>query len=893
MNLRITLTKHKKEKSMLSRDLFEAAPVNQGQETLRQLQRIVQSGQNADLKIGMEMMPIQNWQATYLLGIYRGIKEKNGVDKALELFGNYDFVDHALSRQETKLSNMSRVSSVPGQRSVESVGETDKKVDPKPHEYTAKDLRKLQRAIQSRMADTPQPTGPKTPEELEALKRMKADQIAFARSRGFKEGSVDEDVKFPYPPRSEKLGRANFELLIRAYNEPTGPRLTLHFGDRIVDMDREDVEALADYYDNELKNADSRMNFIRIVMSDADNLTDLLRKLGRRPNGNQRGLFQETKKKDNEELGAQTKDVALQRAISRAKADFPTAGSGIEALAKDFMRSQEQDQKSFDQLRAAERKQQELLDKITNLDQRQDQEIDDLENANSSLAQRIQQLQSVNSELEKKLAGMTGRKAKPAKALDTVAFEPDGTVAVGMPTAKNAEEPKAADKPKTKQLATRRSRTQKGIPRVRAAQAPAQLTTQYPDILEPIIGRKRPPLSGQADADNGEITDVVPRDPMSSMAQRLSGTQQPTTAKVSKYAPPDRIKKGAANDVTMEPAAQVAETKKKSEADYGADYQDMVKRVGQLAKEGPRKTVWDPVKRVYKTVPVNPPKEKGVAEGYSNDMSTEDMIAYLRQHHDKNLHSDYLKHLTNTNSKFVLKNIPLNSIKTELAGLDRAKVEQYKKMDFSKAPPIVVGSDGNILDGYHRANVAKALNIPTIKAYVGIKGQQGVAEGEHKKLPWRVQGAGGGYSHRYYVVRGYGKTGKGWDEMWKGKHGTGDFVSKERAEQKAAELNQVAHYADKIQKKPDLAEDRLTEGIPASDLVFYVKNPDGTKTYARVKDEQHYGELMRKYQGSDIKVFDINRPDVEQWLRARRVSASSFWPGAEITIGNTREEDES
>ena len=52
------------------------------------------------------------------------------------------------------------------------------------------------------------------------------------------------------------------------------------------------------------------------------------------------------------------------------------------------------------------------------------------------------------------------------------------------------------------------------------------------------------------------------------------------------------------------------------EADYGADYQDKVKRLGQMAKQGERKTVWDPVKRVYKTVPVNPPKEQGVAEGW-------------------------------------------------------------------------------------------------------------------------------------------------------------------------------------------------------------------------------------------------------------------------------------
>ena len=111
-------------------------------------------------------------------------------------------------------------------------------------------------------------------------------------------------------------------------------------------------------------------------------------------------------------------------------------------------------------------------------------------------------------------------------------------------------------------------------------------------------------------------------------------------------------------------------------------------------------------------------------EGSSNDMSTKDMIAYISQHHNENLHPDFLNHVTSINNKFVLKNIPLSSIKTELSGLDREKVEQYKQMDFSKAPPIVIGSDGNIVDGYHRATVAKALGLSTIKAYVGVKNMQ-------------------------------------------------------------------------------------------------------------------------------------------------------------------------
>jgi hypothetical protein len=64
-------------------------------------------------------------------------------------------------------------------------------------------------------------------------------------------------------------------------------------------------------------------------------------------------------------------------------------------------------------------------------------------------------------------------------------------------------------------------------------------------------------------------------------------------------------------DVTDD-SEEIDETK---EVDYDSKYQDMVKRVGQLAKEGPRKTVYDPVKKVYKTVPVNKPKQEGVAEG--------------------------------------------------------------------------------------------------------------------------------------------------------------------------------------------------------------------------------------------------------------------------------------
>ena len=51
-------------------------------------------------------------------------------------------------------------------------------------------------------------------------------------------------------------------------------------------------------------------------------------------------------------------------------------------------------------------------------------------------------------------------------------------------------------------------------------------------------------------------------------------------------------------------AAGVAEGKpKEKEADYGADYQDMVGRVKKLAGLGPLKTQYDPAKRVYRNMP--------------------------------------------------------------------------------------------------------------------------------------------------------------------------------------------------------------------------------------------------------------------------------------------------
>jgi hypothetical protein len=78
---------------------------------------------------------------------------------------------------------------------------------------------------------------------------------------------------------------------------------------------------------------------------------------------------------------------------------------------------------------------------------------------------------------------------------------------------------------------------------------------------------------------------------------------------LQKAADPDRfgrymISVEKAQELLRNMQEDVTEAKpREREADYGADYQDMVARLKQLAGQGPRKTVWDAEKRVYKTVP--------------------------------------------------------------------------------------------------------------------------------------------------------------------------------------------------------------------------------------------------------------------------------------------------
>lgn len=75
------------------------------------------------------------------------------------------------------------------------------------------------------------------------------------------------------------------------------------------------------------------------------------------------------------------------------------------------------------------------------------------------------------------------------------------------------------------------------------------------------------------------------------------------------------------------------------------EWDAMVRRVGQRAKQGPLKTVWDPVKRVYKNVPVKDDNKKDVDEAqlgtmrkyFAGDKNAHDelKITQMRQYFDE------------------------------------------------------------------------------------------------------------------------------------------------------------------------------------------------------------------------------------------------------------------
>ena len=84
-----------------------------------------------------------------------------------------------------------------------------------------------------------------------------------------------------------------------------------------------------------------------------------------------------------------------------------------------------------------------------------------------------------------------------------------------------------------------------------------------------------------------------------------------------------RAKAGTQKNETINKLAEQFAAFMEAQDEYGPKYQAMVRRVGDRARQGAMKTVWDPVKRVYKNVPVK--QEKPVKE-YENAQDQDSQV---------------------------------------------------------------------------------------------------------------------------------------------------------------------------------------------------------------------------------------------------------------------------
>lgn len=301
-----------------------------------------------------------------------------------------------------------------------------------------------------------------------------------------------------------------------------------------------------------------------------------------------------------EELTRNTKSTALNRALKQAYAQYPTAKNDIEAFASWAMDRQNNAN--------------DLIDRQADLNRRQDAVIKSIDQDNTDQEQQIKKLDQENNELAAELDKVEKRiiksksAATPAKpqsgaiAKPPTKAVPPGAVAISSPFATTSDTAsKSQEKPTGQALAV--SNNTDSLPGTQAFSA-----------MVPQLGSKQKELPLDMPAVSYQPTDNV-LEPSQSRTQDpkyAAARQQATDVEPKYYA--DIARRYASDPEALKKAMAIPEGNKDDQKIGGRydpdDFDAMVLRLKKLAGAGPRKTVWDPVSRVYKTVPVTAPSDK-------------------------------------------------------------------------------------------------------------------------------------------------------------------------------------------------------------------------------------------------------------------------------------------
>lgn len=284
---------------------------------------------------------------------------------------------------------------------------------------------------------------------------------------------IDQSSQIPVAPhvpgeKNRQVGNANLSALLSALNNPENPSVSIQFLDdtRAV-LSPAQIDLIIYYYNKVLTTKTQKANFLYRTFVSRNKLFTLLDQLEEKKALAQAGqksfsfapdpinpdevkpqqldLFKEEKK------SSKYKDVAVQRAMRQAQAEYPTAASDAEAFAKSMMVQQDKDQKNINRLKSAASRAQDLITKNDELDQTQarsidaiQSEIDKVEKDNDSLSQMVQQMSKANSELQQTLARMRGK----APATPATVSEPEPQLGVSVATDKaEPAEPEAPSSP--------------------------------------------------------------------------------------------------------------------------------------------------------------------------------------------------------------------------------------------------------------------------------------------------------------------------------------------------------------------------------------------------------------------------------------------------------------
>lgn len=281
----------------------------------------------------------------------------------------------------------------------------------------------------------------------------------------FVKGEPDQGPTFeqlaPGGPGSSPraLGIANFQRIAKA-NAGFQPTVYFEFirPEENFKLDQRGIDLISDYYDG-LENDQAKNYFIYRVLPSGDETLKVLKQLGwtpptpvqpelpGMPNPIQGELPLNEKKKSQDSDDIKARDIKVARELQKLRAQYPTAGSDVEAVARAEIDSTERSQRQLAAIRGANEKQDALLKQLVALDQEQGREIDTLDQENNTLEKELAKIQSTNDRLQQAMGQMTGSKksTRPAPAAKkTIDLIPGAPADVRMPAkAEPQAEPEA------------------------------------------------------------------------------------------------------------------------------------------------------------------------------------------------------------------------------------------------------------------------------------------------------------------------------------------------------------------------------------------------------------------------------------------------------------------